>query len=452
MKKPITAKTQGADLKRSLGITDSTSLVIGTMIGTGIFLKAATMSQLLPNSFHVFLAWGIAGLLSLIGALVYSELGELFPEAGGEFIYLKETYGDGIAFLYGWQRFWISSPATIAAYGVGAATFLTPTLPNNFGFNNTLIAFFFITFFSVLNCFSVYLGGKIQTFLTALKLFLIFGLAFGILFFTKESANSFSALTANINSDFTWSAFGTAVIAALWAFDGWNNLPMAAGEVKSPSKTIPLALIIGTGLVFIIYIITNYSFFYVLPVAEIQAGNSALHSNALPVATIAAQKIIGDSGIILLSVAFVLSALGAMNGSILTSARVPYSMAHLKLFPKLFTILSNKKSPYVSILIQAFWACVLASSGSFDQLTDYVVFSSWIFYVLNSLAVIKLRKTLPHRQRTYKVPFYPILPLIFSVCAFLLLVNTLIEAPKESGIGLLLILAGVPFYYFFRKK
>jgi APA family basic amino acid/polyamine antiporter len=240
---------------------------------------------------------------------------------------------------------------------------------------------------------------------------------------------------------FSWSSFGTAVIAALWAFDGWNNLPMAAGEIKSPTKTIPTALILGTGLVFIVYIITNYSFFYSLPLQEIQNANSSLHPDALPVATKAAQTFLGEHGILLLSLTFVLSALGAMNGSILTSARVPYSMAHSQLFPKFFTI-----------LIQAAWACLLALSGSFDQLTDYVVFASWIFYALNSLAVIKLRKTLSSKHRHYKVPLYPILPLLFSLAAFLLLINTLIQSPKESGIGLLIILLGIPFYYFFHKK
>lgn len=442
------------ELKRSLGLIDSTSIVIGTIIGTGIFLKAASMSQLLPNTHHLFWAWAVAGFLSLMGALVYAELGELFPQAGGEFIYLKESYGEGLAFLYGWQRFWISSPGSIAAYAVGAATFLSNTLNLNIPHQQTFLALLFIIIFSLLNCLSVSFGGKLQTLLTTIKLLMIFGLVAGIFTLSQKIIPPPTPTSAmSIDSlPFSWSSFGTAVIAALWAFDGWNNLPMAAGEIKSPTKTIPTALILGTGLVFIVYIITNYSFFYSLPLQEIQNSNSSLHPDALPVATKAAQTFLGEHGILLLSMTFVLSALGAMNGSILTSARVPYSMAHSQLFPKFFTLLTLKQSPYVSILIQAAWACLLALSGSFDQLTDYVVFASWIFYALNSLAVIKLRKTLSSKHRHYKVPFYPFLPLLFSLAAFLLLINTLIQSPKESGIGLLIILLGIPFYYFFHKK
>ncbi|MCK6597016.1 MAG: amino acid permease [Bdellovibrionaceae bacterium] len=439
-------------LSRSLGFIDSTAIVIGTIIGTGIFLKAASMSQLLPNLHHVIGAWLVAGLLSLAGALVYSELGEIFPEAGGEFIYLKESYGEGLAFLYGWQRFWISSPGSIAAYAAGASTFLSQFITLGIVHQQLLIAVVFIIFFSVMNCFSVSFGGKLQTLLTSIKVIMIFGLIAGIYFFSPPLEFQLVHGMTESSSHFKWSAFGTAIIAALWAFDGWNNLPMAAGEIKNPSKNIPLALILGTGFVFIIYIITNLSFFHALPLAEIQNSHSTLFPEALPVATKASKSFLGESGTMFLSIAFVLSALGAMNGSILTSARVPYSMAKMNLFPKWFTTLSSAQSPYISILVQALWSCVLVASGSFDQLTDYVVFASWIFYILCSWAVIRLRKSAPNKKRSYKVPLYPYLPIFFCTIAFALLVNTLIQSPKESGIGLFIILLGIPFFYLTRKK
>jgi APA family basic amino acid/polyamine antiporter len=441
-------------LKRGLGFKESISIVVGTIIGTGIFMKSGIMSQTLGSPMMVLLAWVVAGLLSLAGALTYAELGSLFPKAGGEFTYLQETYGELPAFLYGWMRFWIGTPGSIAAYAVGAATFLSPLFG---GFNESTIAAVsvaFVVVFSSVNCLSVKSGGLVQVFMTALKVLMIATLIFGCFFLSGGSSHGFSTPTEWAWRG--WSAFGTALVAALWAYDGWNNLPMASGEVKDAQRTVPKALVLGMVVILLIYGAINVAYFYALPFGEVLTARSPMNSGAhvLPVATKAAQTFLGVGGIAFLSFAFAISALGAMNGSILTGARVPFAMAREKLFFKQLGYVSPQShSPVVAILIQGAWACVLALSGKFDQLTDYVIFGSWMFYSLCAAAVIVLRVRKPDLVRGYKTPGYPFVPIIFIVVALCLLVNTLITSPRESGIGLIIIGVGVPVYWFaFRKQ
>lgn len=435
-------------LVRALGLRDSIALVIGTIIGTGIFLKTAIMADLVGSPTLVLAAWVVAGVLSLAGALTYAELGELFPRAGGEFVYIKEGYGKLPAFLYGWQRFWIGSPGSIAAYAVGSATFLSGVIPTSQMGGTTAVAIQFILFFTALNCLSVTFGGRLQSLLTAFKMAMVVGMVIGIFWFSPSA--SISNFSGTSSAVFSWSAFGAAVLAALWAFDGWNNLPMAAGEVKDPSRNIPMALVLGTAIVLLLYGVANLSYFFALPFDQILGAYSSKNPNALPVATLAAQGFLGSSGIAVLSIAFVISALGAMNGSILTSARVPYAMAEEDLFPKVLgKVSAMTRVPVVAVVVQGVWACVLAMSGSFDQLTDYVVFAAWIFYGLNALAVIQFRRTLPDAPRRYRVPI--VIPWIFCISALILLLNTLLTSPRESVVGLLFIAAGLPVY-FLKKK
>ncbi len=237
------------------------------------------------------------------------------------------------------------------------------------------------------------------------------------------------------------------MIAALWAFDGWNNLPMAAGEVRNPERTLPIALIGGTLLVLVIYGMANVGYFYALPFSQV------LSPGELSVAARSAETFMGVGGITFLSVAFVISALGAMNGAILTGARVPYAMAQEKLLPAWIGKLSKTAQvPVASVVIQGIWAGVLALSGTFETLTDWVIFSSWIFYGLCGYAVIRLRKTEPKLARPYQTPLYPVLPWLFILSSVALLVNSLVEMPKQSLFGLAFILAGVPFYLIGRRS
>jgi APA family basic amino acid/polyamine antiporter len=440
-------------LVRGLTLTDSIALVIGTILGTGVFLKTATMAQTMGNPTWVLIAWVVGGLLSLTGALAYAELGSIMPDAGGEYVYLKEGYGELWGFLYGWMRFWIGSPGSIAAYAVGAMTFASGMVDLSFIGGKTVAAILIIAFFSVLNCFSVAFGGKLNSIMTGLKLFMILGITIGIFLFAKDvSWSHFSESTPGVEGFIGWSAFGSAVLAALWAYDGWNNLSMVAGEIKNPQKNIPLSFGIGLLVILGIYALSNVAYFYALPFSEVLTSNSGNFPDALPVATKAALSFLGTSGVTILSAAFVFSALGAMNGSILTGARVPYAMANDGLFFKQLANVNEKSNvPVASIMVQACVSILLAVSGSFDQLTDYVVFSAWIFYAMVTGVVFTMRKRRPDIQRDYKTFGYPVLPAIFIILGVLLLINTVYTSPTSTMIGLGFILAGIPVFYVFKK-
>ena len=447
----IGAAMSQENLVRSLGMKESMALVIGTVIGTGVFLKAGIMSQTTGSPMWVLLAWAVAGVLSLAGALCYAELGGMFPRAGGEYVYLREAYGDLPAFLFGWMRFWIGTPGSIAAYGVGAATFLSGIVSLGGPRGEAVAALVLIVAFSALNCFTVVVGGRIQAAMTALKLVMILGLT-GAIFFAANGA-SWSHLSPTGDTSFRgMSAFGTSMLAALWAYDGWNNMPMAAGEIRDPGRNIPRALVIGMLAVFGIYAVANLGYFYALPFEEVLSARSKLNPTGLAVAAKAAQAAFGPVALTVLSVAFVCSALGSMNGSILTGARVPFAMARDGLFFRQLGEVSHKsRSPVASVLVQCVIACALALSNSFDQLTDYVVFSSWIFYALVTASIFVFRNKRPEAERPYRTPGYPWMPAIFLVASVLLLANTVITATQDCLIGLAFIAAGIPVYYWFEK-
>ncbi len=439
------------NLIRGLTYIDTVSLVVGTIVGTGIFLKSATMAQQVGSPSMVLLVWVFAGLLSLAGALTYAEIGALFPRAGGEYVFLREAYGDIAGFLYGWMRFAIGSPGSIAAYAVGAATFLQGAMPIEAFGGATGVGFFFIAFFTGINCLQVKFGGRLNSVLTSLKIFMVLALVIGILFFSDAMTFSNLATPADATA-ITISGFGLAMLSALWAFDGWNNMPMAAGEVANPQRNVPLALVTGVSLVLALYLVVNVAYFLALPYPEVISANSDLYPAALPIATKAAQTFLGIAGLGAISILFVVSALSAMNGSILTSARIPYAMARDRLFFPQLGLLNRESVPMTSVLLQGIIASALAFMGTFNQLTDYVMFASWLFYALVAASVFIFRKKLPHAQRSYKVWGYPVVPVVFIIVAVLLLANTIIEMPKQSLIGVVIILLGVPLYYVSRAR
>lgn len=463
-------KTQ---LIRGLTLTDTTALVIGTVIGTGVFLKAAPMSQAVGTPALVLLAWVAAGLLSLAGALTYAELGAMMPEAGGEYVYLRHSYGEASAFLFGWQRFIVAGSASIAALGVGVAIFLSDFLPlehvwaaHRFNFlgetikwqlgSKQLVAIGVILLLSAINCLTVAFGGKVQSALTILK---VAGIAFvvgGVFFFSKTAtwANLATPAGAAQPAGFALlSAFGVAMLAALWPYDGWNNMPMAAGEVRNPGRNIPFALIVGMVIVMAIYLLANLAYFYALPFKDVLTASSTSEAAAASVATKAAKSFLGDYFGRFASVVFVVSALGALNGSILSNARVPYTMAREGLFFKRMAELSaSTRVPVFSIIVQAVWSCVLALSGTFDQLTDCLLFASWIFYGLVTSSVFVLRRKMPDAPRPYKTFGYPLIPIVFVLVAMALIANTLYTKRLLSAVGLALIAIGLPLYFYFRLR
>ena len=462
-----TIEQQRPELVRGLTLADTTALVVGTVIGTGVFLKSAIMAQDAGSPMLVLAAWVAAGLLSLAGALSYAELGAMLPHAGGEYVYLRQSYGELAAFLFGWMRFVVAGSGSIAILGVGFATFFSAIVPMGdawadatytllgramqwrFGLTQ-VVAIAAIAFFAIVNCLTVIVGGRVQTMLTILKVGGLGVVIFGIVFFSTTADWAHLTPTSSAHGGGV-TAFGLAMLAALWAYDGWSNMPMAAGEVKDPGRNVPRALIGGMVAVVGIYCAANLAYFYALPWVDVVTSNSTAHPDALPVATKAAQTAFGESGGKLMSIAFVLSALGALNGSTLTGARVPFAMARDGLFPARVAVLSSRtRVPVAAVLMQAAWACVLAASGTYDQLTDYVIFASWIFYGLVTSAVIVLRFRTPDAHRPYRTLGYPVVPLLFVAVALWLTVNTLTNRPVESVTGLVLIALGLPVFWYFR--
>ncbi|MEQ1828469.1 MAG: amino acid permease [Pirellula sp.] len=452
-------------LLRKLTLVDTTALVVGTVIGSGVFLKAGPMTQDVGTPMLVLLAWVAAGLLSMAGALTYAELGAMYPEAGGEYVYLKNSYGNMLAFLFGWQRFIVAGSASIATLGAGIAIFLSSFLPLGavwlqydyrlFGQSmhwqfgaEQVVAVSVILLMTGINCMTVTVGGKVQMFLTLLKLGGIAFIIIGVFAASKTATWSHLVKPADTPHWSGFALFGTAMLAALWGYDGWNNMPMAAGEVRDPGRNIPRALIFGMIIVMVVYCTLNLCYFYALPTSEVMTSRSTLHRDALPVASKAAGTFLGDFGGKFISIVFVVSAFGAINGSILSNARVPYAMARDGLFFKPFSRLSqNTRVPVFCLVMQALWASVLALSGTFDQLTDCLLFASWIFYALVTSSVFVLRRKLPNLERPYKTFGYPYVPIAFVMVAAWLITNTLMTKRIESVVGLVLMSAGLPLYF-----
>ncbi len=461
----MTGETQ---LRRELTLTDALALTVGTIIGTGVFLKTAVMGQYLGSPPAVLAAWVTAGLLSLAGALTYAELGAMLPRAGGEYVFLRAAYGDLPAFLYGWMRFAVAAAGSIAIYGVGFSIFLAGLVDYGapwyvhtvhllgsditwrFGAQQ-LTAVGAVVLFSVLNGFGVVVGGRVQSWLTAVKVIASVVIIGGVLIGSRTGRIA-NLWTSDHPATISAQSFGSAMLAALWAFDGWNNLPMAAGEVRDPGRTVPRALILGMVVVLAVYGLANLAYCYALPMSAIVTSNSTAYPDAPPVATKAVETFLGEAGAQLVSVAFVLSSLGALNGSILTNARVPYAMARDGLFFAPFGRLNRAAVPVWAITAQGLWACVLAVSGTFDQLTDYVVFASWVFYGLATAGVFVLRRTRPDAERPYRTLGYPFVSLAFLGVTAWLIVNTLLTNPLASGIGLGIIALGLPLYWFNRRN
>jgi APA family basic amino acid/polyamine antiporter len=316
-----------------------------------------------------------------------------------------------------------------------------------------LVAVAAIVLFSAVNCLAVAYGGRLQSILTVLKLAGIAVVVGGVFLLSETASWSHLASPSGAVSTTGAAAFGTAMLAALWAYDGWNNMPMAAGEVRNPGRSIPFALIAGMILITLVYCLANLAYFYALPFEEVVASNSTRFREALPVATKAAQTFLGDWGGRIVSIAFILSTLGALNGSILSNARVPFAMARDGVFfPSMARVSPSTHVPVWSIGVQAAWSCLLALSGTYDQLTDCVIFASWIFYALVTSSVFVLRRKLADAPRPYRTLGYPLVPLLFVVTAGWLVINTLVHRPVESAAGLALIAAGLPFYFHFRGQ
>ena len=449
------------ELKRVLGPWAAASIVVGTVIGSGIFLVPTTMIQRVGTVQIVFVVWVVGGFLSLAGALSYAELAAALPEAGGEYAYLREAYGPMWGFLYSWTQMWVAKSGSIAtlatAFFVYLAHFFAPlntvfySLPVPLGPHGgpveirygQLLAIVLILLLGWLNYFGVKVGGNVQIVVTVIKVGLIAfiivaGLGFG-------HAVAKSPAEQGAIAPLTFAGFIAALVAALWAYDGWNNVSMVASEIRDPQKNLPRALIGGTLTVIVIYLLANSAYFHVLMPQEV--------ANATRVAADLMQKILGGPGASAVSIAAMISIFAALNGSILTGSRVPYAAARQGyFFSAIGRVHPQHHTPGVSILVMCLWSSLLVLSGKYDDLFNLVIFASWILYGMTAAAVIVLRRKRPELYRPYRTVGYPLVPVLFILGAFVLILSTAFDRPRESFLGIVLILIGLPFYFYWKKR
>jgi APA family basic amino acid/polyamine antiporter len=444
-----------AELKRDLGLWGAISIVVGTVIGSGIFLVPRTMIRNVGTPELVFLAWIVGGLLSLAGALTYAELAAAMPEAGGEYVYLTEAYGPIWGYLYGWTQMWVAKSGSIATLATGFFLYLAnfwpsmevvmfkAKLPFGYPFEiryGQLLAMALIMGLAGLNYFGVRVGGNVQIVVTALKVGLIGFVILAGVFFGPHGGAPVSAPQTQL----TLSGFIAALVAALWAYDGWNNVSMVSSEIRNPRRYLPLALIGGTLAVAGIYLAANFAYFHVLSGADVAGSNR--------VAAVMMQRLFGGWGANAVSIAAMISIFAALNGSILTGSRVPYAMARDGLFFRSMASVSPQfHTPGIAILGLSAWGAILVLSGKYEDLADFVVFGSWILYTMTTAAVIVLRKKKPEMPRPYHTWGYPVVPLFFVAAALLIEAVTVINQPWQSGLGIVLILSGIPFYFRWKK-
>jgi APA family basic amino acid/polyamine antiporter len=454
--------------RRDLTLLHATSLVVGITIGTGIFLKSAAMAQAVGTPALVLAAWVVAGVIAMFGALSFAELGALLPDAGGEYVYLRAAFGEVPGFLYVCNSFLVGG-ASISAYGAAVAIFLSDIHPfggvwfertfHILGASYTLelgmrqvIAVGIIALFGAINCAGVILGGRVQTILTAAKVLSILAVALGVFAFgdTHDWSNFAPPAGAHTGG---LSGFGSAMFAALWAYSGWQFLPMAASEVQRPDRNLPRAIIGGTLIVLAIYMLINVAYLYALPFWQVATSNSTAYPEAPSVAGRAVQTFLGAKAAPIAALIFLVSSIGALNGTILARARVPYAAARDGLFFASFGRLSpHSRVPLTSVVLTSTWAALLAASGTFDQLTNMAVLSYAIFWAPVVLAVIVLRRKLPDAPRPYRVRGYPFVPLIFVLVMCWIVVNAFLTNPVESTATLILILLGLPLYPLFHGR
>ena len=439
------------ELRRDLGLMAALAIVIGTVIGSGIFRVPQTMINNVGTVEMVFLVWVVGGVLSLAGALTYAELAAALPGAGGEYVYLAEAYGPIWGFLYSWTQMWVVKSGSIATLATAFFEYTAHFRPEFEQLWFTLwifpvkygqvFAMVLILALGGINYVGVKVGGGIQIFVTGLKVLLIGGVIIAGLLYPHPVASGAVPL---IQPHF--SGFIAALVAALWAYDGWNNVGMVASEVKNPKRNLPLALIGGTMAVIVIYMAANWAYFRVLTPAEV-GGHKLVAAEMM-------QRLQGPTGASAVSLAAMISIFAALNGSILSGGRVPYAAARDGLFFKSAAKVHPAfHTPGVSILMLTGWSAVLVVvAGSYESLFNYVIFASWILYAMAGAAVFVLRKKQPNLPRPYKTWGYPIVPLLFLIGATILDVTTLRNSPRESIAGIVFILLGLPFYFYWKKK
>lgn len=479
--------------RRTLGLFDSTMIVAGSMIGSGVFIVSADVARTVGSPGMMLVVWLVTGLMTLIAALTYGELAGLYPHAGGQYVYLRETFGKLPGFLYGWTLFTVIQTGTIAAVGMAFAKYTSQLVPA-LGESNVLFtigplqvnaaqlfAIASIVGLTSLNARGLSLGKLIQNTFTSTKIISVVAIAIaGIVY--GISNGTFSANIASLWTDAVTpvvpqlssdeynslgfaarngipllAAIAVAMVGTVFSSDAWNNITFAAAEVKEPTKTIPRALSIGVVLVTALYLLTNLAFVAVMPVVQDPHGATAFERGIAfatndRVGAAVADVIFGGTGAVIMSVLIMISTFGCNNGIILSGSRAYYAMAQDKLFFAKAAQLNERGVPAYSLWMQAIWASVLCLSGRYGDLLDYVVFAVLLFYILTVLGVFKLRITQPNLERPIKAVGYPVLPALYIIAALVICVSLLIYKPHYSLPGLVIVAIGIPVYFIWNRR
>ena len=479
-------RTSSAGFVKAMTLTDATMLVAGSMIGSGIFIVSADISRSVGSPLWLILAWVAAGVITMLGALAYGELAAMYPRAGGQYVFLRESMGPLMGFLYGWTLFIVIQTGTIAAVAVAFGRFLgvlwpaiTPDLYSwfpHFSINapggvidvglspQRVIALISIWVLTWINLRGIREGKFVQTSLTliktgALAALIILGLTIGRNAEALAANFGPGAFTGNVSITSVFMiAFGASLVGSLFASDAWNNVTFTAAEVKNPQRNLPLALFLGTGLVSLLYLLANFAYLNVLPLQGINEGATVLergiqYATQDRVGSAAAEVIFGPIGGSLMAGAILISTFGCNNGLILSGARVYYAMAKDRLFFKSVGTLSRNHVPAVALVSQAIWTSLLCLTGTYGQLLNYVIFAALIFYAATTIGLFILRNKRPDAERPYKAVGYPVLPALYIVLALTVAVVLLIsETTRVQALsGLVLVALGIPVYFLWRK-
>jgi len=455
------------NLVRTLGMGYVVIFVVANIIGSGVYKKIAPMAAELHSSVWILAAWVVGGIITLLGALSNAEVAGLLADTGGEFVYLKKIYNRFFAFMYGWSLFTVIQTATISSLAYVFAQSLNSifTIPDIFhsmqyfsiggvffpfqDFGVKLTAILLILVLTGLNISGLKSGAGVSK---AIMLMVFAGLftivIFGLSSNTTRPAN-FLDLKELTNGTVTLSSFYTAMLAAFWAYQGWNSVGFIGGEVKDPKRNIPKGIVAGVFIVIFIYLLVNVTYLTLLSIPQLVN----IYDSGNQIAAVEAVRTFwGTGGVLFISLLILVTTLGCTNASILTGARPYYAMAREKLFFKNIARINKANVPSSSLLWQGIWASVLVLSGTFDQLTDMIIFAVFIFYGATTLGVFILRKRMPDAHRPYKVWGYPYVPAIFIIFCIGLFFNTIITRPREAAIGMILILSGIPVYFFLKRK
>jgi basic amino acid/polyamine antiporter, APA family len=454
-------------LNRTLGLRLAIFLVIGNIIGSGVYKKVAPMAAELHSSGWVLICWVLGGIISLFGALSNAEIASILADTGGEYAYYKRIYGRFFSYLYGWSNFTAIKTATIAgiayvfAQSLNSLVHLPVLLPewanwNVFGifypfaaFQIKLTAILLILVLTWINTIGVKTGaglstGMILLVLTGIVLIVVFGLSSS----QAKVGNAF-VLPVSHYGPVTISAIFSAMLAAFWAYEGWNSVGFLGGEIKDPHRNVPLSITIGLLVVISVYILVNITYLALLPLPTL----IQMQSTGTGIAAVEAVTVFwGHGGTIFISTLILVTTLGCTHTTILSNSRTYYAMAKEGVFFRKVGQLNEAQVPGNSMWYQGTWACLLVLSGTFDQLTDMLIFAAFIYYGATTLGVFILRKKMPDVPRPYKVWGYPVVPALFILFCVVLIFNTIVSRPREAVIGLTLILLGIPFYWLFNRK